>query len=184
MFSKVSVQELRLDESIGEPLLETLYELYLNVYNNSYIHFEKLTFPFFKKVFTNPENNGFVLLFYVGEKMIGFSLCFEVGDRLVEKYIGSLYPESREHNLYFLSWFYKLEYCMRHQFKMLIVGCTSAEIKAYLGAEFTQSYHAVYIPNPVLRWLAQKAKPLFETDRKTLEKLQGDKLQDELSNAV
>jgi hypothetical protein len=176
-FSMVSVQEIRTgDPALDNSLCEALYSLYLNVYENSYIHFEKQRFPFFKKVLTDPDNQGVIFLFYTAEKLIGFAMCFNYQNMLVEKYIGSLYPDSREHNLYYLSWFYKLDFCIRHRLRRMIVGCTDPEIKAYLGAEFTQSYHAVYIPNPVLRWLGRKIRVLFESDRKTLEKLQQEEV--------
>jgi len=173
MFSKVTVQELKTgDPSIDESLQETMYSLYLNVYNNSYIHFEKQRFPFFKQILTNPTNQGLIFLFYVEEKLIGYSLCFHYQNMLVEKYIGSLYPDSREYNFYYLNWFHKLEYCLRHQLEKRILGCTNPEIKAYLGADFTQTYHAVYLPNPLLRCLGQGIKSLFESDQKTMKKIQ------------
>jgi hypothetical protein len=176
MFSKVAVQEIHTGSpEMTEDLIQFLYALYLKVYNNSYIHFDKLTLGFFRKVLSCVDNHGVVFVFRTEQKIIGFSLCFTYQDFLVEKYIGCQYPDSREHNFYYLSWFYKLDYCLKHGLKTLIVGWTSPEIKAYLGAEFTQTYHAVYIKNPMLRWLGAKIRFLFESDRQTLEKLQSSK---------
>lgn len=44
----------------------------------------------------------------------------------------------------FVSWGYNLDFCIRNNLKAFIAGWTDPEIKAYLGTEFTYTYHAVY----------------------------------------
>lgn len=172
-FDKVSVDQINTgDDFCNDSMVEILYEFYLNVYAKSEIHFDKLTFPFFKKVLQDKKNCGIVFLYRHQDKIIGFNICFRVGDYLVDKYIGFLYPDSQQFNLYFLSWFYNLNFCIEHNLKIFIAGWTDPEIKAYLGAEFTCTYHAAYVKNPLLRFILKKLKFLFESDKWVLEKLE------------
>lgn len=169
-FSVISVQTLSTgDRLFDNALIEQLYTLYLNVYNGSDIHFDRLTMPFFRNVLTNTENNGLVFLYLHEERIIGFNLCFVFRDLLIDKYIGFLYPEARNHNLYFLSWFHNLKFCLNNGLKAFVAGWTDPEIKAYLGADFTCTYHAVHFRNPLLRFMLKKSKGLFEADRRSLE---------------
>ena len=172
-FDKVTVEERRTgrdcsDESFGK----LFYALYLNVYNDSDIHFDKLSPEFFESVLKDESNNGIVFIYH-GEDggIIGFNLCFRVGDHLVDKYIGFRYPDSRTVNLYFLSWFYNLGYCIKNNLTALVAGWTDPEIKKYLGADFTYTRHAVYAGNPVLRFILKRIRPFFEADRLTLESM-------------
>ncbi len=169
-FSHVSVEPIRTgDDFLDDPNIDLLYTLYLNVYENSDIHFDKLTVPFFREVLKDKKSNGIVFLYRHEGKIVGFNLCYVFGDYLVDKYIGFLYPDSRKLNLYFLSWFHNLSYCIRNNLKAFIVGWTDPAIKEHLGAEFTHTCHAVYIKNPFLRFVFKMLKPLFEPDKKYLE---------------
>lgn len=170
-FSEISVQQIRTgDDFFTDSTIELLYDLYLNVYKNSKIHFDKLSFSFFRKVLKDKNNRGLVFLYCHQDRIIGFNLCFIVRDYLVDKYVGFLYPDSYRFNLYFISWVYNLEFCIQNNLKAYIAGWTDPEIKSYLGAEFTYTYHAVYIKNPILRFILTRFKSVFESDRHVLEK--------------
>lgn len=156
------------DASITEALLDRFYQLYEHVYDKSYIHFEKLTPGFFRSLFLDAGNQGRIFTYTVKGELIGFNLGFIFDGMLVEKYVGYQYPDAREHNLYFLAWFYRLQYCLDHGLKTVIAGWTNPEIKAYLGAHFTQTYHAVYIRNKLFRLFVERFQFLFESDEKTL----------------
>lgn len=147
--------------------VEFLYGLFLNVYNQSEVHFDRLTVEFFKTVFADKKSGGMVFLYRHAGRIIGFNLCFVSGGRMVDKYVGFVYPDAREHNLYFLSWFYNLDYCVKNGLKAFIAGWTDPKVKAYLGAEFTRTLHAVYIKNPLLRVVLKRFKGVFESDEKT-----------------
>jgi len=171
-FSQVSIESISTgDDFLNDSNIELLYELYLNVYKKSKIHFDKLTMTFFKEVLKEKKSNGIVFLYRNQDKIIGFNLCYIFRDYLVDKYIGFLYPDSQKFNLYFLSWFHNLNFCIQNNLKTLIVGWTDPEIKAYLGAEFTHTYHAVYIKNAFLRFALNKLRYFFESDKRVIERL-------------
>ena len=144
--------------------LNELYELYLNVYRQSEIHFDKLSAEFFSAVFKDKSLDGHLFLYYSAGQLIGFNLCFIHNGMLIDKYIGFRYPAAREHNLYFVSWLENLAFALSRKLKHYVAGWTDPEIKAYLGAKFTFTQHAVYVRNPLLRRILDKLSRHFEHD--------------------
>lgn len=168
--SEISIEQVNTgDDFFNESAIKLLYELYLNVYDKSDVHFDRLTLPFFRKVFKDKECGGVVFLYRHQDRIIGFNLCFIARDYLLDKYVGFLYPDSQKYNLYFVSWIYNLNFCIQNNLKSFIAGWTDPGIKSYLGAEFNYTYHAVYIRNTFLRFIFNKFKSFFESDRHVLE---------------
>ncbi len=167
---EITVEEI----STGDPFFDNetvsfLYMLYMNVYNQSTIHFDLLTESFFKRLFQ--EENGLVFLYRNNGKIIGFNLCYRAGNKLIDKYIGLDYPDARTFNLYFVSWINNIDYCIKNRLEFFVAGWSDPEIKANLGSEFTFTYHAIYLKNPLLRFILKKIKFLLEADKNLLEKL-------------
>jgi hypothetical protein len=145
-------------------MMARLYELYLNVYHQSEIHFDLLTENFFRALFLDAGSGGIVFLHYDGDELIGFNLCFRTETMLIDKYIGFAYPQAHRHNLYTVSWFHNLEYALAHRLRYYVAGWTDPDVKRELGAEFTFTRHLVYVRNPFLRALLGRTKRLFESD--------------------
>lgn len=145
--------------------LQTLFDLYLEVYAQSEIHFDKLTLEFFGAILRDASLDGYLFLYYRQEHLIGFNLCFVHNNMLIDKYVGFRYPAARECNLYFVSWMENLKFAVDRQLTHYVAGWTDPEIKAYLGAKFTFTHHAVYPRNPVLRKVLGKLSRHFEHDK-------------------
>jgi len=158
------------DAYFTDEVTEVMYNLYINVYNNSDIHFDKLTFSFFKYVLQK-TNDGKVFVYSSNSKIIGFNICYLTNDYLVDKYRGYLYPEAKDFKLFFNQFFDGIKYCLDNELKTYIMGWTAPTVKAYLGCRFTYTYHAVYIRNPIIRFVLTKLKSYFEGDRKLIEGL-------------
>ncbi len=152
--------------------LNELYDLYLNVYGQSDIHFDKLTAEFFAAVFTDQSLDGHLFLYYSTDTLIGFNLCFVHNGMLIDKYVGFRYPEARTYNLYFISWMENLAFALSRKLTHYIAGWTDPEIKAHLGAQFTFTRHAVYVRNPLLRYSLGKFSSHFEHDKAWFEEHQ------------
>jgi Peptidogalycan biosysnthesis/recognition len=165
--AEVEVEEIPLGAPVfsNKVFVRQLFDQYLNVYRQSVIHFDQLSLPFFDSVLRNSAGEGVVFVYRHRGKMVGFNLCFIHRNNLIDKYIGLVYPEARDLNLYFLSWFYNLEYGIKRRLKYYIAGWTDPEVKVSLGAELTFTQHAVYPRNPVLRAALTKLKRFFETDQ-------------------
>lgn len=153
-------------------LLSELYELYLNVYRQSEIHFDQLTAEFFGGIFQDESLDGHLFLYSSAGQLIGFNLCFVHNGMLIDKYVGFRYPAAREHNLYFVSWMENLAFALSQKLTHYVAGWTDPEIKAYLGAQFTFTQHAVYVRNPLLRYMLSKCSSHFEHDRAWFEEQQ------------
>lgn len=149
-------------------ILELFYRLYLNVFNQSQIHFDLLPKAFFSALLQDKTAGSVIFTYYRDDRLIGYNICFVKDDVLIDKYIGLEYPAARECNLYFLSWFENLNYALEKGLKTYVAGWTDPEIKAYLGARFTFTRHAVFIRNPLLRFVLRRVKRLFESDSQWL----------------
>jgi hypothetical protein len=169
----ISIKSVKTGDSFfTDDIIDKLYDLYFNVYTDSSVHFDLLSKEFFRNTLRDGECGGIVFIYRREDLIIGFNLCFIVRNYLVDKYIGLLYPESYEYNLYFISWFYNLEYCIRNKLSHYVAGWTDPEIKSRLGASFTYTFHAVYVKNRVLRFFLQRVKRFFESDRTVIESLE------------
>jgi hypothetical protein len=153
-------------ESFGDARVrDAFYALYLEVYAQSNVHFDRLSREFFDALLQDADSGGIVFVYRHAGRMIGWNLCFAIGEALVDKYIGFSYPAAREHNLYFVSWMHNLDYARRHDLCCYIAGWTDPEIKAYLGARFTFTRHAVRPRSRLLRAALRRLSRHFESDR-------------------
>lgn len=153
------------DSFFDQAILDKYYQLYLNVYEQSEIHFDQLTKPFFMQLLQSKSAQARIFTYYHNNELIGYNICFVVNNMLVDKYIGMVYPQARELNLYFVSWFVNLQYALEQGFSHYIAGWTDPEVKASLGANFTLTKHLVYIRNPLLRFILSKLIGHFESDK-------------------
>jgi len=156
-----------------DDLVAALYALYGNVYDQSELHFDRLTRAFFEAVLRDGDLPGLVFLYGSGPATIGFNLCFAHDGMLIDKYVGFAYPAAHEHNLYAVSWIENLHYALEHRLRTYVAGWTDPEIKRSLGARFTFTQHAVYIRNPLLRQLLKPFRRFFESDRQWQERSLG-----------
>ncbi|MDO1528784.1 GNAT family N-acetyltransferase [Fulvimonas sp. R45] len=148
-----------------EATLAACHALFDNVYAQSEIHFDRLTADYFRRLLQDPASGGVVFFYRHAGRVIGWNLCYEHGGKLVDKYVGFAYPEAREHNLYFVSWMHNLGYARERGLTHYVAGWTDPEVKAFLGASFTFTRHAVYARNPLLRALLRRLGGHFESDR-------------------
>ncbi len=167
-----SLNELQIETvSTGDPrflddaTLATFQALFDNVYAQSETHFDRPDPAFFRTVLQDPTNAGVVFVYRHAGQMIGWNLCFEYAGKLVDKYVGFAYPQAREHNLYFVSWMYNLEYARQRGLTHYVAGWTDPEVKSFLGARMTFTRHAVYARHPLLRALLRRVGGHFESDR-------------------
>lgn len=152
----------------NDEVLDHYYQLYLNVYQQSEVHFDLLTKPFFIQLLQSKSIQARIFTYYHDNELIGYNICFVVNNMLVDKYIGLVYPQARDFNLYFVSWFFNLEYAIEQGFSHYIAGWTDPEVKRSLGAQFTLTKHLVYIRNPLLRFILSKLIGHFESDKEKI----------------
>lgn len=144
---------------------DELYALYKAVYDQSEIHFDLLTPEFFTQLLTDANSGGHVFLYWHEEQLIGYNLCYQQDDKLLDKYIGLNYALALDYNLYFVSWFVNLEYALENGLRFYVAGWTDPQVKANLGAQFTFTRHLVWVRNPLLRKIMNRFRHHFESDK-------------------
>jgi len=161
------------DKRLSDPgFLAELYGLYEEVYDQSDLHFDKLTPDFFAAVLQDESLDGHLFLYGAEGQVIGYNLCFVHNGMLVDKYIGLRYPAARQHNLYIVSWMENLRFAVAHGLSHYVAGWTDPEIKANLGAKFTFTHHAVYARNGLFRKILRLLSGVFEHDKVWFEERQ------------
>ncbi len=115
-----------------EAIIDDVYALYLNTYNAGTVRFEKLTPEFFINAGKNMAGTKF-FLYYIDGRLAAFNLCFRHEDTLIDKFIGFDYALARQHNLYFFSWLYNIEWCLKNGARCYQVGQTDYAAKLRLG---------------------------------------------------
>ncbi|MBS0608401.1 MAG: GNAT family N-acetyltransferase, partial [Proteobacteria bacterium] len=80
-----------------EGLVDAYYALFEAVYEQSEIHFDKLTRGFFAALLRDDGNGGIVFEYRdaASGALLGWNLCFAQGGHLIDKYIGLSYPAAR-----------------------------------------------------------------------------------------
>jgi len=152
-------------EFYDEAALALYYRLYEQVYAQSETHFDYLSRDFFRALLQEADESlRFIRYHDKAGRLIGYNICFIVGDRLVDKYIGLDYPAATDYSLYFVSWFYNLEYACAQGLRYYVAGWTDPQVKACLGAKFVMTRHRVFIRNPLLRAALRRLQFLFEGD--------------------
>lgn len=161
----IKVLTYKSPELSNNNILKQFYSLYLQVFQQSDIHFDCLSEEFFYKLLQTDDKSLRVIVYRdKNGNLLGYNICFVINDILVDKYIGFDYPAATDNNLYFVSWFFNLEYARENGLKYYVAGWTDPKIKAYLGAKFVYTRHAVYIRNPCLRWILKQFQHHFESD--------------------
>jgi predicted N-acyltransferase len=130
-----------------------------------YGDFEKLSPDYFCDVLGNLGDRSVVMLYWLGEQLIGFNLLLIGADRVIDKFIGMRYPLAREHNLYVLSWMTNVRFCLERGITKLQTGQTAYAAKLRFGSRLEKSWmcfkHRGHVINSVFRTFG----PLLAFDR-------------------
>ncbi|MDR3613601.1 MAG: GNAT family N-acetyltransferase [Candidatus Obscuribacterales bacterium] len=166
--SKENVDVIQLftgDRFFYDPtVLQELYQLYSNSYEQAQSQSAytsvaalftgpKQTPNYFHDLLLDESNCGVVFLYRVQNQLIGFNLSFAHRQNLICKYSGFANPLASKFNLAEVSLLTNLDHACRNDFKFYIEGTLDYEAKSSIGARFTNTRHAVFIANPLLRGL-------------------------------
>jgi Uncharacterized protein conserved in bacteria len=149
--------------------LQELYTLYLEVYEQSQIHFDLLSPSFFATLLGSENIRGIVVCYRHRDVLAGYNICLIHNDLFIDKYIGFCYPLARKLNLYFVSWLVNLEIALQHGCSAYVAGWTDVKVKAALGMQFTFTRHLVWVRNPILRRILSPLHHFFESDGRALD---------------
>lgn len=121
-------------ENFG-PYADTLWTLYLNVYEKAEVKFEKLTPEFFRNIAEHLHGESRALLIKLNNRVIAFELILEDRETLRPLYLGIDYDFIADYSLYFNSIYQILSHGIERKKKTIELGQTSYYPKLKVGAK-------------------------------------------------
>ncbi len=134
-------------------VLDEIFALFWQTYEKGKTKFERLTPEFFQRVAAE-EVSYFVLLRHPETKqLVAFMLCFHVGSRVINKFIGLDYKFGGNWFLYFRLWEQAIEWASRRNATEFQSGQTGYRAKLDLGHDLVPLYNYCRHRNPVVHRL-------------------------------
>ena len=165
-YSKANIQ-IKVVDGV-EDIIDDVYRLYLNTYHAAEVRFEFLTKEFFINVSRHLKPHTKYFLYYVNGELSAFNLCFVYNDLLIDKFIGFDYEIARQYSLYFVSWCFNIEWCLKNSIRFYQVGQTDYLPKIKLGGSLIPLYayvkHNNFLFNFIIKLLAAFLKPDFSIE--------------------
>jgi predicted N-acyltransferase len=132
--------QLRIEHRTNiDDVLSQVMALYQDTRARAEMQFENLTAKFFQDVLANMPGRAFCTLYFAGDALLGANLLLQDGTTLLDKYFCMDGVRGREFNLYFISWFTNVSYCLEHQLTGYQSGQASYENKVRLGSTLTRT---------------------------------------------
>ena len=130
--------------------LEVLFGLFWQTYEKATTRFEKLNRRFFEIVAIRPESHFIVLRERSSDEMIAFMLCFDMGSRIINKFIGVEYRRPRDWLLYFRLWDAAVEWALSRGADAIQSGQTGYAAKIETGHRLVPLTNYCAHRNPVV----------------------------------
>lgn len=150
-------------KDLGE-MLPRFLALYHETRNRSAWQFEELTPGYFTGILSHLPDNSFCTVYRVGDEVLAFNLLLHDGDRLIDKFFCMDAERGRPYNLYYLSWFENLRFCLKHGIRTYQSGQAYYRNKLRLGSALTENVMFFRHRNPLLHRVLNWVSPFFGTD--------------------
>lgn len=142
-------------------IADEVYRLYLNTWGAGGSRFGKLTKEFFARAGRHMKPHARFFLYRTDGRLAAFNLCIVHGDLLLDKIIGFDYEISRLHNLYFVSWFCNIEWCLEHGVRRYQTGQNGYGPKLRLGGALVPLHAYLRHRNPSVDFMIKAAARLL-----------------------
>jgi len=113
--------------------LDDIFGLFWQTYEKSVSKFERLNRKFFEVVAEKQATHFIVLREEVSREMIAFMLCFDMGERLINMFIGIDYKRPKEWMLFFRLWEAAVDLALSRGFTAIVSGRSAYEAKIETG---------------------------------------------------
>ena len=113
--------------------LDDIFALFWQTYEKSVTKFERLNRKFFEVVAEKQATHFIVLREAVTGEMIAFMLCFDMGHRLINMFIGMDYNRPKEWMLFFRLWEAAVDLALSRGFTAIVSGRSAYEVKIETG---------------------------------------------------
>ena len=145
--------------------IDELYPLYLQVYERSDLHFEKLTRDYLCRVGQEMPDKARFFVWRQNGRAIAFSFCLLSGDEIHDEYVGLDYSVALDLHLYFYTLRDILQWAMEHGIKWYCSSGQGYEPKLRLRSELLPlDLYVAHTWRPA-NFLLGKLLPLLEPTR-------------------
>ncbi|MCK9614490.1 MAG: GNAT family N-acetyltransferase [Candidatus Omnitrophica bacterium] len=146
-------------------IIDEVYQLYMNNFNDSDIRFEILTPDFFLNICRNMPSIAKYFITRNDGKIVAFNLCFIKGDTCIDKFIGFDYSIALKYNLYYTTFAHNIGWCIKNDIRFYQLGQGDYDAKIRLGAALIPLSIYVKSFNPVLNLLMKPIIKLIEPQK-------------------
>jgi len=140
--------------------LDDIFGLFWQTYEKSATKFERLNRKFFEVIAEKQATFFIVLREKITGEMIAFMLCFDMGERLINMFIGMDYSRPKEWMLFFRLWEAAVDLALSRGFSAILSGRSSYEAKIETGHRLVplNNYcrHRNMFLNAIYRIVAQR----------------------------
>jgi len=151
-----SKEKLQLDvEVLQRPapvVLDQVWELFDQTYEQADTKFERLNRKFFELIADEKVAHFVLLRNHDSDRLVAFMLCFKVGDRTINKFIGLDYSEARTNYLYFRLWEAAITWSMSTGATEFQSGQTGYSAKIDIGNSLIPLTNYCRHRNPIVHW--------------------------------
>jgi len=144
-------------EVVQQPVLDEIFPLFMQTYERSSAHFERLPREFFAQIAQVPCARFVVLREEKSGEIIAFMLVFELGGKLINKFVGMDYRRPKEWQLHFRLWDAVLDYALSRGLHAIQSGQTGYAAKIETGHRLVPLANFCRHRNPVVHKLAAAA---------------------------
>jgi hypothetical protein len=147
------------------PLIDQIYPLYLQTYERSKLHFEKLTREFFRGVGRLMPDKVRFFIWRQDERIVAFALCMLEGEAFYAEYIGLDYSVALQLHLYHYAVRDMTSWAMAEGYKWFRSSALNYDPKLHLRHQLDPIdlyvRHTSPAANAILKWVL----PLIEPTR-------------------
>lgn len=143
-------------------VIDEVYKLYMNNFNDSDIRFEILTPHFFLNICRNMPGVAKYFITRNERKIVTFNLCFIKGGTCIDKFIGFDYDFALKYHLYYTTFIHNIDWCIKNNIRFYQPGQSDYDAKIRLGASLILLFIYIKSFNPLLNLLMKPIIKLIE----------------------
>jgi hypothetical protein len=137
----------------AENFIDELYPLYLQTYDRSNFHFEKLTKDYFRRLGCEMSDKTRFFIWFRGNTLMAFSLCMVEGDDIFAEYIGLDYDFALNLHLYHYITRDIISWAMTHRYKRFRSSGLNYDPKLHLRHRLDPIDLYVRHVSPITNWI-------------------------------
>jgi predicted N-acyltransferase len=143
-----------------DDVIDAVMRLYGDTRERAQLKFEELTPAYFQGVLARVPG-AFCVLYFAGHDLLAMNLLIEGDGLLLDKFFCMDGNAGRDYNLYFLSWFSNIEYCLSAGLDRYFSGQAGYATKLRLGSTLSGTSMYFRHGNPLVNGVLRASASLF-----------------------